>query len=233
MPDVPSLTHHPSPVTHHSGERTLEGSHHVLLDLGRHLRPASLPAAAAAAKGGTSTTERRASCLTAAKAAAAAATKGRAAKGRSTAFTFAFTATAFTFALAFATAFAPTASSTAEDRTTTTAASTTEDRTTTTASSTTEDRTTLPTAAKDGHARERVGLEQGDAAPRACASRGEALQRTTSNKKTPMRAQQIQKIHLHTQMPHTAARPRTFTLKSSATFLFADSRIRDHLSLTL
>ena len=182
MPGVPSLTHHPSPVTHHSDERTLEGSHHVLFDLGRHHRPASLAAAAAAAESRTATTERRASCLTAAKAAAATATKGRAAKGRSTAFTFAFTASAFTFALAFATAFATTASSTAEDRTTTAAASTTEDRTTTTASSTTEDRTALPTAAKDGHANptcERVGLEQQRATRRGRVRQGEALQRTT------------------------------------------------------
>ena len=156
MPGVPSLTHHPSPVTHHSDERTLEGSHHVLFDLGRHHRPASLAAAAAAAEGRTATTKRRASCLTAAKAAAATATKGRAAKGRSTAFTFAFTASAFTFALAFATAFATTASSTAEDRTTAAAASTTEDRTTAAAASTTEDRTTLSTAAKDGHANRRA-----------------------------------------------------------------------------
>ena len=183
MPGVPSLTHHPSPVTHHSDERTLEGSHHVLFDLGRHHRPASLAAAAAAAEGRTATTKRRASCLTAAKAAAATATKGRAAKGRSTAFTFAFTASAFTFALAFATAFATTASSTAEDRTTAAAASTTEDRTTTAASSTTEDRTTLSTAAKDGHANPRASAsaEQRHATTprRTPRAQGEALQRTT------------------------------------------------------
>ena len=223
MPGVPSLTHHPSPVTHHSDERTLEGSHHVLFDLGRHHRPASLAAAAAAAEGRTATTERRASCLTAAKAAAATATKGRAAKGRSTAFTFAFTASAFTFALAFATAFATTASSTAEDRTTAAAASTTEDRTTTAASSTTEDRTTLSTAAKDGHANptcERVGraAARDAAAPRA---QGEALQRTTFHVTSESTQSEDSKFKRYActlkclTQPRGAARPVAFSSRSS------------------
>ena len=169
------------------------------------------------------TTERRASCLTAAKAAAATATKGRAAKGRSTAFTFAFTASAFTFALAFATAFATTASSTAEDRTTTAAASTTEDRTTTTASSTTEDRATLPTAAKDGHANptcERVGraAARDAAAPRA---QGEALLRTTFHVTSESTQSEDSKFKRYActlkclTQPRGAARPVAFCFQLS------------------